>query len=269
MDGAGPIALFFRVILPLLRPAVLTIVIVTSVAIYNDFVNPLYFLPGSGNETAQLTLFNFQSQFNTQWNLLFADVLLITIPPFLVFLLFQRQIVSGLHCRSRQGVNVQVTLSTTVPAQVLAAGHDPIELRWSVASEDAVGRDPRLRSRSNARRRSAGAVDSEPVAVRSSEPQILGRRSQSRERRTYRVRVEAGEGWSDWSEPVFVEAGLLSASDWSAQAITLANDPGAGGAGSVAAAAERVLDRRRRRAGASARDRARASRGHDQRAPGQ
>jgi raffinose/stachyose/melibiose transport system permease protein len=103
MDGSGPLSLFFRVILPLLRPAVLTVIIVTSVAIYNDFVNPLYFLPGSGNETAQLTLFNFQSQFNTQWNLLFSDVLLITIPPFIVFLLFQRQIVSGFTAGAVKG----------------------------------------------------------------------------------------------------------------------------------------------------------------------
>jgi raffinose/stachyose/melibiose transport system permease protein len=103
MDGAGPFHLFFRVILPLLRPALITVVIVSSVAIYNDFVNPLYFLPGSGNETAQLTLFNFKSQFLTQWNLLFADVLLITIPPFVVFLLFQRQLVSGFTAGAVKG----------------------------------------------------------------------------------------------------------------------------------------------------------------------
>jgi raffinose/stachyose/melibiose transport system permease protein len=103
MDGAGPLSLFFRVILPLLRPALITVVIVTSVAVYNDFVNPLYFLPGSGNETAQLTLFNFQSQFNTQWNLLFADVLLITIPPFVLFVLFQRKLVSGFTAGAIKG----------------------------------------------------------------------------------------------------------------------------------------------------------------------
>ncbi len=95
MDGASPFTLFFRVILPLLRPAIITVVVVSSVAIYNDFVNPLYFLPGNENATAQLTLFNFQSQFNTRWNLLFADVLLITIPPLIMFIFFQRQLVAG------------------------------------------------------------------------------------------------------------------------------------------------------------------------------
>lgn len=103
MDGATPLTLFFRVILPLLRPAIVTVIVVSSVAIYNDFVNPLYFLPGNENATAQLTLFNFQSQFNTRWNLLFADVLLITIPPLIMFIFFQRQLVSGMTAGAVKG----------------------------------------------------------------------------------------------------------------------------------------------------------------------
>ena len=90
-------------ILPLLRPAIITVIVVTSVAVYNDFTGPLYFLPGNQNVTAQLTLFNFQSQFNTQWNLLFADVVVITIPPLIMFLFFQRQIVSGLTSGAVRG----------------------------------------------------------------------------------------------------------------------------------------------------------------------
>jgi raffinose/stachyose/melibiose transport system permease protein len=103
MDGATPITLFFRVILPLLRPAIVTVIVVSSVAVYNDFVNPLYFLPGNDNATVQLTLFNFQSQFSTRWNLLFMDVLLITIPPLIMFIFFQRQIVSGMTAGAVKG----------------------------------------------------------------------------------------------------------------------------------------------------------------------
>jgi raffinose/stachyose/melibiose transport system permease protein len=103
IDGATPLRLFIHVIFPLLRPAVITVIVVASIAVYNDFVNPLYFLPGSENATAQLTLFAFQSQFNTRWNLLFADVLLITIPPLIIFLFFQRQIVSGLAAGAVKG----------------------------------------------------------------------------------------------------------------------------------------------------------------------
>jgi len=103
IDGAGPFSLFFRVIFPLLRPAMITVIVVASIAIYNDFVNPLYFLPGAGNATVQLTLFEFQSQFNTRWNLLFADVLFITIPPMIMFIFFQRQIVSGMTTGAVKG----------------------------------------------------------------------------------------------------------------------------------------------------------------------
>jgi raffinose/stachyose/melibiose transport system permease protein len=93
--------LFFRVVLPLLRPVIVTVIVVQSVVIFNDFVNPLYFLPD--NPTVQLTLFNFQDQFSTEYNLLFMDILLITIPPLIVFLFFNRQIVAGMTSGAVKG----------------------------------------------------------------------------------------------------------------------------------------------------------------------
>jgi raffinose/stachyose/melibiose transport system permease protein len=59
IDGAGPLRLFFRVVFPLLRSVIVTAVVVQSVTVWNDFVNPLYFLPGDQNATVQLTLYNF------------------------------------------------------------------------------------------------------------------------------------------------------------------------------------------------------------------
>nr|BFE71698.1 carbohydrate ABC transporter permease [Actinoplanes digitatis] len=103
IDGASPVRLFFQVIFPLLRPVIVTVVLVQSVFVYNDFVNPLYFLPGEQNATVQLTLYNFNSQFNTQYNLLFMDILLITIPPLLMFVAFNRQIVAGMTAGAIKG----------------------------------------------------------------------------------------------------------------------------------------------------------------------
>lgn len=96
MDGASPLRVFFSIILPLLQPAIITVIVTSAVGIYNDFVGPLYFLPGNENVTVQLTLFSFMSQFSSQWNLLFADVLVITILPLIMFIFFQRQLVSGM-----------------------------------------------------------------------------------------------------------------------------------------------------------------------------
>jgi raffinose/stachyose/melibiose transport system permease protein len=91
------------VIFPLLRSVIVTVVVVQSVAVFNDFTNPLYFLPGDQNATVQLTLYNFQSQFSTQYNLLFMNILLITIPPLVMFLFFNRQIVAGMTSGAIKG----------------------------------------------------------------------------------------------------------------------------------------------------------------------
>lgn len=103
IDGASPSRVFFSIILPLLRPAIVTVVVTSSVTIFNDFVGPLYFLPGAKNVTAPLTLFSFTSQFSSQWNLLFADVVVITIIPLIVFIFFQRQLVSGMTSGALKG----------------------------------------------------------------------------------------------------------------------------------------------------------------------
>jgi raffinose/stachyose/melibiose transport system permease protein len=103
IDGAGPLRLFFGVIFPLLRSVIITVVVVQSVNVFNDFVNPLYFLPGDKNATVQLTLYNFSGQFSTQYNLLFMDILLITIPPLIMFLFFNRQIVAGMTSGAIKG----------------------------------------------------------------------------------------------------------------------------------------------------------------------
>jgi raffinose/stachyose/melibiose transport system permease protein len=103
IDGAGPLRLFFGVIFPLLRSVIVTVVVVQSVTVFNDFTNPLYFLPGDQNATVQLTLYNFQSQFSTQYNLLFMNILLITIPPLVMFLFFNRQIVAGMTAGAIKG----------------------------------------------------------------------------------------------------------------------------------------------------------------------
>jgi len=103
LDGAGPIRLFFQVAFPLLRSVIITVIVVQSVAVFNDFAAPLYFAPGGDNVTVQLSLYNFQSQYFTSYNLLFTDILLITIPPLIMYIFFNKQIVSGLTSGAVKG----------------------------------------------------------------------------------------------------------------------------------------------------------------------
>ncbi|WP_345803441.1 carbohydrate ABC transporter permease [Microbacterium sp. AZCO] len=103
IDGAGPIRLFFGVVLPLLRPVIVTVIVVQAVNVFNNFQNPLYFLPGSNTPTVQLGLYNYQSQSVSQFNLLFMYVLLVTIPPLIMYIIFNRQIVAGMTSGAIKG----------------------------------------------------------------------------------------------------------------------------------------------------------------------
>ena len=103
IDGAGSIKLFFRVIFPLLRSVIVTVIVVQAVFVFSDFTYALYFLPGDENATVQLTLYNFQGQYSTQYNLLFMNILLITIPPLIMFIFFNRKIVSGMTAGAVKG----------------------------------------------------------------------------------------------------------------------------------------------------------------------
>jgi raffinose/stachyose/melibiose transport system permease protein len=103
LDGAGRVRLFFQVILPLLRPVIVTVIVVQSVFVFNDFAGPLYFLPGSDNATVQTTLYTFSGQNLSFYNLLFMDILLITIPPLVAYIFFNRQIVAGITSGAVKG----------------------------------------------------------------------------------------------------------------------------------------------------------------------
>jgi raffinose/stachyose/melibiose transport system permease protein len=103
LDGAGRVRLFFQVILPLLRPVIVTVIVVQSVFVFNDFAGPLYFLPGSDNATVQTTLYTFAGQNLSFYNLLFMDILLITIPPLVAYIFFNRQIIAGITSGAVKG----------------------------------------------------------------------------------------------------------------------------------------------------------------------
>ena len=85
-----------------MKSVIVTVTILQVVFIY-DFQNPLYFLPGNGAPTIQTTLLGFQSQFLTQYHLLFATILLVTLPPLVMFIFFNRKIVEGMAAGSVKG----------------------------------------------------------------------------------------------------------------------------------------------------------------------
>ena len=103
IDGCSKLKLYTAIIFPLLKPVSATVIILNAVTIFNDFTNPLYFLPGAKNVTVQLTLYNFMGQYSSSYNLLFADVIIIIIPMLILFIFFSKQIVSGMVAGAVKG----------------------------------------------------------------------------------------------------------------------------------------------------------------------
>jgi len=103
IDGCSPMRLFGKIIFPLLKPITATVIILDAVTIFNDFTNPLYFLPGRENVTVQLTIYNFMGKYQSSYNLLFADVILITVPMLILFLFFNKRIVDGMVAGAVKG----------------------------------------------------------------------------------------------------------------------------------------------------------------------
>ena len=103
IDGASMERTFFNIIFPLLKPIQATLIILVGVQTFNDFTNPLYFLPGAENTTVQLTLYNYQGMLASNYNLLFADIIIITIPMLILFIIFNKKIVDGMVAGSVKG----------------------------------------------------------------------------------------------------------------------------------------------------------------------
>lgn len=103
MDGCSRWKIFGKIVFPLLKPVTSTVIILNAVTIFNDFTNPLYFLPGSENATVQLTLYNFMGQYSSSYNMLFADVILITLPMLVLFIFFNKRIVDGMVAGAVKG----------------------------------------------------------------------------------------------------------------------------------------------------------------------
>lgn len=103
IDGCGPIRLFFIIVLPLLKPAVATVVILTFLNTWNEFVSPLYFLGNSEKWPMTLSVYNFFGMYFKDWNLVCADILLTSLPVIIVYLLGQKYIVSGMTSGAVKG----------------------------------------------------------------------------------------------------------------------------------------------------------------------
>ena len=103
IDGAGPLRLFFQVILPLLKPTVFTCFILQFMGVWNDFLTPLYLSSKSKLFPMTMSVYQFFGRNSSNWNYVFADIVLTVVPVVIVYALGQRYIIGGVTAGAVKG----------------------------------------------------------------------------------------------------------------------------------------------------------------------
>jgi multiple sugar transport system permease protein len=96
LDGANAFTIYRRIILPLLKPAIATVVIIKGIFVYNDFYVPFLYMPSAELGTISTSLFRFKGPFGAHWEAISAGAILVILPTLVVFLFLQRFIYNGL-----------------------------------------------------------------------------------------------------------------------------------------------------------------------------
>lgn len=95
LDGANAFTIYWRIIFPLLKPAIATVVIVKGIAVYNDFYIPFLYMPNQDLGVISTSLFRFKGPFGAHWETISAGAILVILPTLVVFLCLQRYIYNG------------------------------------------------------------------------------------------------------------------------------------------------------------------------------
>ncbi|MFD7865771.1 carbohydrate ABC transporter permease [Streptomyces sp. NPDC057682] len=95
LDGANSFTVYRKVIFPLLKPAIATVVIIKGITVYNDFYIPFLYMPSEELGTVSTALFRFKGPFGAHWENISAGAILVILPTLVVFLFLQRYIYNG------------------------------------------------------------------------------------------------------------------------------------------------------------------------------
>jgi raffinose/stachyose/melibiose transport system permease protein len=96
IDGANRFTIYARVIFPLLKPAIATVIIIKGIAIYNEFYIPFLYMPSRDLGVISTSLFRFKGPFSAEWEVIAAGVIVVIVPTLIVFVFLQRFIYNGL-----------------------------------------------------------------------------------------------------------------------------------------------------------------------------
>ena len=103
LDGANGFTLFFRIILPNLKPVTITVIVINFMYAWNDFLTPLYMLNNSNKWGMVQAVYNYYGFYQTDWSYICAVIMLTLIPVIVVYIFGQKYIISGMTAGAVKG----------------------------------------------------------------------------------------------------------------------------------------------------------------------
>ena len=103
VDGASFPRIYFSIIMPLLKPAIVTVIIIKGIGFYNEFYTPYLYMKSKKLQVISTSLYAFQGPYGTDWQVICAACIITMLPTLILFLLLQKQIYSGLTAGAVKG----------------------------------------------------------------------------------------------------------------------------------------------------------------------
>lgn len=103
IDGAGHLTIFSKLIFPLLKPVVSTIIIISGIGVWNDFYMPMIMLTDVKKKTLPLKIYDYMGQYNNDWTLVCTCIVFVVIPLIIMYCFLQKNIISGVVAGAVKG----------------------------------------------------------------------------------------------------------------------------------------------------------------------
>jgi len=103
IDGAADLQIYWRIVMPLAKPALAAVALFTFLYTWNDFLGPLIYLTDGSKYTLAVGLAAFRGQYRTQWDLMMAAATVVTAPIVIVFFFAQKQFIEGITLTGIKG----------------------------------------------------------------------------------------------------------------------------------------------------------------------
>ena len=103
LDGCGELRLLFSIVLPLIKPVLVSLTIFTFITCWNDFLWPLVIAPEENMQTLTLAIATLKGNYTTNYGLVMAGSTLSFLPPFILYIFLQKQFVEGIALSGTTG----------------------------------------------------------------------------------------------------------------------------------------------------------------------